>query len=145
MAATYAILHERLAKDTINFITDTFKVLLVGTGYTYNETSHQFVSDVSSNEISATNYVRKSLTLTITRQDSATPKRTVVILSQPTWTSLGGATNDTIAGAIWFKDTGSDSTSPLCQFTDLTPSNLTTNGSNFQLTYDQTKIGRAHV
>ena len=129
------IAKERLAKDTLNFTTDTIKIILIGTGYTFDP-DHQFVSAVVSNEINATNYTRKTATLTITRQDPN--DRAVIIVAQPTYTNIGGTTDSTIAGAILFKDTGSDSTSPLIACLDLSPSTITTNGSSITLTFDQT-------
>jgi hypothetical protein len=136
-SGVYNIAKERLAKDTINLTTDTLKVLLLGSGYTF-DADHQFVSTtgVGTNEVNPTNYVRKTVTVTITRQDAS--DRAVVIISQPTWTALGGASNATIASALLIKDTGSDATSPLIANLDLSPSTLTTNGSDFTLTFDQT-------
>jgi hypothetical protein len=136
-SGSYNIGKERILKDTINLTTDTLKVMLVGTSYTFDP-DHQFVSTsgVSSNEVAPTNYVRKTVTVTITRQDSN--DRAVVVISQPTWTALGGASNATIKGAILFKDTGSDATSPLISFHELSPTTLATNGSDFTITFDAT-------
>ena len=90
----------------------------------------------SSDLINATNYTRKTATLTITRQDAN--DRAVIIVAQVTYTNIGGTTDSTIASAILVKDTGSDSTSPLIACLDFSPSTITTNGSSITLTFDQT-------
>lgn len=127
-------------------LTGTLKVLLVGTGYTYDP-DHDFISSgagtVGANEISATNYTggfggsgRNSVTLSFSEQDAN--NRAVMIFSPSslTWTALGGAANDTIAAAVVVKEGTSDADSKLIAYLDVT--DTTTNGTDIQLTFDAT-------
>jgi hypothetical protein len=126
-------------------ITTGCKVMLVNSTYTYDP-DNDFVaaggsSDPDDAEITATNYTRgfggagrKAATLTFVEQDAN--NRAVVRIADLTWTALGGATNDTIEGAILIKEGTSDADSKLVAYFDLptTP----TNGSDVVLDFDGT-------
>jgi hypothetical protein len=124
-------------------ITTGCKVMLVNSTYTYDP-DNDFVaaggvSDPDDAEITATNYTRgfggagrKAATLTFVEQDAN--NRAVIRIADLTWTALGGATNDTIEGAILIKEGTSDADSKLIAYFDLptTP----TNGSDVTLDFD---------
>lgn len=126
-------------------ITTGCKVMLVNSTYTYDP-DNDFVAAGGANdpddaEITATNYARgfggagrKAATLTFVEQDAN--NRAVIRIADLTWTALGGATNDTVEGAILIKEGTSDADSKLVAYFDLptTP----TNGSDVVLDFDGT-------
>lgn len=132
---------------SIDMDSNTLKIMLVDTGYTYDP-DHQVVdngandaTDPSYNEIVATNYTggyngagRKTATLTVSKQDAN--NRAIITIGDLTWTSLGGATNDTVGGAILIKEITNDTSSRLIAFFDLT--DTPTNGGDFTLDFDGT-------
>lgn len=126
--------------------TTTLKIMLVNSTYTPNKDDLVVdaggASDAADAEITATNYTsgwggsgRK--TATITSADDATNDRAVLIIADVTWTSLGGAANDTVVGAILIKEGGAnDTTSRLIAYFDVT--DTTTNGGDMTLDFDGT-------
>jgi hypothetical protein len=96
---------------------DTIKVALVTSSYTPSRATHDFWDDVSTNEVSGTNYTAggnevASKTVTtaanVTTWDAADPA---------TWSQSGtGFSNARYA--ILYKDTGTPSTSPLVAYHD---------------------------
>ncbi len=61
--------------------------------------------------------------------------RIEIVLDDETWSSLGGAVNnETITAAILYDDTGTDTTSPLLAYFDI--SNVTTTDQDFTLDFD---------
>lgn len=132
---------------TIDVDTDTVKIMLVDTSYTY-DADHQYIdngaddsTDPSYNEISATNYTggyggagRKDATVTLSYD--STNDRVALIIGDLTWTTLGNGSNDTVAGAILVKEVTDDTASLLIAYFD--PSNVTTNGSNYTLDFSAT-------
>lgn len=122
---------------TIDLDDDTIKVMLVDNNYTF-DTDHDYVDDISGDEITATNYTggfggagRKTATIVI--QADTTNDRVEVVLSDLTWSSLGGAANDTVGGAVLIKEVTADSDSIPIAFWDLT--DTTTNGGDFTLDF----------
>jgi hypothetical protein len=105
------------------------KALLVAPGYTYNP-DHDVVSDVVASELSATNYVRKTATLTPAANDGS--NRVEVTVADITWTALGGASNGSVGAIILYKQVGGsqvDASDILIAYLDL--ADFTTNGSDF--------------
>lgn len=117
-----------LATGALNWTTATIKCLLVNSSYTPNK-DHNFVSDVSANELSGTGYTggfagsgRKTLTgATVTEDDT----NDVVVLDcdDLTWLLIDAGT---IAGLVFYKNGTSDADSPLLFYSDVT--NVTTIG-----------------
>jgi hypothetical protein len=136
-----------ILSGAIDLDSNTLKIMLVDTGYTYDP-DHQVVdnggndaTDPSHNEIVATNYTggfagagRKTATLTVSKQDAN--NRAVITIGDLTWTALGGATNDTVGGAILIKEITNDASSRVIAFFDLT--DTPTNGGDFTLDFDGT-------
>jgi hypothetical protein len=132
---------------SIDMDSNTLKIMLVDASYTYDP-DHQVVdngandaTDPSFNEIVATNYTggfagagRKTATLTVSKQDAN--NRAVITIGDLTWTALGGATNDTVGGAILIKEITNDTSSRVIAFFDLT--DTPTNGGDFTLDFDGT-------
>jgi hypothetical protein len=96
-----------------------------------------FVADVVAVEIAATNYVRKTLTGEAVTEDDANDRAVIDADNPSTWTALGGALNDTIAGGWIFRQVTNDADSVLWCFLDLVP-DLVTNGSDVILSFHAT-------
>jgi hypothetical protein len=130
---------------TTDLDTDTLKLMLVDTGYTFDP-DHDVVdngannaTDPSFNELVATNYTggysgagRKTVTITSGVND--TNNRADFAIADLTWTALGGGVNDTIGGAILIKENTNDTDSRLIAFFDLT--DTPTNGSDVTLDFN---------
>jgi hypothetical protein len=121
----------------INWLSDTIKVMLVTSGYTFNR-DHDFASAVSS-ELSGTGYVggfggsgRKTLaSKTITEDD--TNDRAVYDAADSVWTAINAGT---AAGAIIIKEGTSDADTELICFLD--GASVVTNGGDVTLVYPST-------
>jgi hypothetical protein len=95
-----------VATGVINFSSDSFKIILMATGFTFNKDTHHGFADVSASEL-ATNYgyVRNTKTLSgvaVTEDD--TNDKCAVTWSNASWTASGGDIGPT-PGAIIFDDT----------------------------------------
>lgn len=115
---------EALLSGLVNIPSDTIKVVLVTSGYTYSA-AHQYYSDISTNHI-GTDQTLGSKTVT----------SGVFNAGNPTWTAV--TAGSTVSAFIIYKDTGTPSTSPLILFDDTVTAGLplTTNGGNVALTFD---------
>lgn len=130
----------------IDLDTTTLKVMLVGTGYTYdpdhpNVNAGAGAANLSTNEISATNYAggfagagRKTATITLAEQTAN--NRVVVKIADLTWTSLGGASNTTVAAAVLIREITNDAASIPIAYLDFT--DTATNGGDFTVDFDGT-------
>lgn len=78
---------------------------------------------------------RKSATVTLTEQTAN--NRDVAIITDLTWTALGGASNNTLAFAVWLREITSDALSVPIAYLNFT-SNVTTNGSDILVDFDGT-------
>jgi hypothetical protein len=94
-------------------------VLLVGTGYTYNG-AHEFVSDVSAQELSHASYSRKAL-------GSRTVAGGVFDAADAVWTAINAGT---AKAAIIYQEGASDSARRLVAYID------TATGVNFPVVYN---------
>jgi len=127
----------QIQNGTIDPDTDVLKIMLVGTGYSFDP-DHTTVSQVSGSELVATNYAggfggagRKTLTVTALKDD--TLDKVIFNFADATWSALGGAVNDTVAGAVVIKENSSDADSVPIFYFDL--SDLVTNGSSYTLDF----------
>ena len=136
---------KELLDGTLDIDNDTFKLMLVQSGYTYDP-DHDVVdngandaTDPSFNEVSATNYTggwggsgRKTATISVSADK--TNNRVVCSVDDLTWSSIGGASNDTIAGVLLIKEGGAnDTTSRLIGYLDI--NNTPTNGGDITLDF----------
>lgn len=128
---------KKILDRSLDLTTGTFKVMLVGTGYTPNK-DHEFVSDVVSAELSGTGYTggfggsgRKTISsITFNYSDSA-DKCYVDGADPSAWSAINAGT---IAFAIFFKEVTNDASSPVLACIDV--SNYATDGGNFTLEFD---------
>lgn len=129
----------KIVNGSIDLDTDTLKVMLVNDSYT-SDKDHEFVSSISSNEISVSGYSggfggagRK--TATVATQYNATSDRVEVVINDITWSSLqSGAT---IGAAILIKEVTNDAASPVIAIWDFT-TNVATNGGDFTMDFNGT-------
>lgn len=103
-----------LANAAIDFDTDTIKVALAKAAYSPNQDTDEFVSILSTNELSGGNYSRQTLTGKTTTYDSGTNTQKLSC-GNVLWTNLTAAD---IRYALFYKDTTVDSTSPLICYWD---------------------------
>ena len=95
-----------LAKKIIDFSADTFKIILMQSGYTFNKDAHHAYADVSASELTSGNgYTAGGATLggvAVTEDD--TDDRTEITWTNATWTANAGSIGPT-PGAIIYDDT----------------------------------------
>jgi len=95
-----------LAKKIIDFSADTFKIILMQTGFTFSEDTHHGYADVSASELATGNgYTAGGATLggvAVTEDD--TDDRTEITWTNATWAASNGAIGPT-PGAIIYDDT----------------------------------------
>jgi hypothetical protein len=107
MASTVANkLKYLLCIGAVNFSSDTFKIILMGTGFVFNKDTHHTYADVSASELATGyGYTRNSKTLAgIVIAEDDNDDRTEITWSSVSWTASGGNIGPT-PGAIIFDDT----------------------------------------
>ena len=95
-----------LASKIIDFANDSFVIILMQSGFTFNPDTHHGYADVSSSELSTANgYTVKSKTLAgVTLTEDDTNDRCSITWSNAVWTASGGSIGPT-PGAIIIDDT----------------------------------------
>jgi len=99
----YNSARQRFLRAGIDWEDDDVDVLLVGAGYSFTE-ADEYVSDLVASECGATDYARVSSTGR-TVSDATT---SVADAADITWAGLGGATDEVVGGAVFFKNSGTD-------------------------------------
>jgi hypothetical protein len=125
-----------LVSGDVDWLTTTIKVMLVDDTYTFSAT-HNFVSDVSADELSGTGYVagfgnsgRKTLGSKTVTEDDAN-NRAELDAGDLTWTGLDAGT---VGGAIVIVEITNDAASLLLAFLDST--DTASNGGDFTFQWD---------
>ncbi|WP_420325455.1 hypothetical protein [Mameliella sp.] len=97
--AMYGAAYEAVWDGTVDLSNDSFRMVLVGTGYTPNQSADDAWSDISANEISGTGYTTngKPVTLTVSRSGLAV----TVDCDDQSWT---GSTLSNVAYAVIVRD-----------------------------------------
>lgn len=116
---------QRFLEGQFNWNTDTIKAVLVDTGtYTANLSAHEFLSDIGSGARISTSGAFTGKATTGGAADA----------NDVTFTTVTGASIEAI---ILYKDTGTDSTSPLIAYIDTaTGLPITPNGGDIIVTWD---------
>lgn len=116
---------QRFLEGQFNWNTDTIKAVLVDTGtYTANLSAHEFLSDIGTGARISTSGAFTGKATTGGAADA----------NDVTFTSVTGASIEAI---VLYKDTGTDSTSPLIAFIDTaTGLPITPNGGDIIVTWD---------
>ena len=95
-----------LASKIIDFANDSFKIILMQSGFVFNKDTHHGYADVSASELATANgYTANTKTLAgvaVTEDD--TDDRCEITWSNVQWTASGGSIGPT-PGAIIFDDT----------------------------------------
>lgn len=121
----YDYARQRFLEAQLNWTSDTIKVILVDTGaYTPNTSTHQYLSDVSGS-------ARIAGPVTLTSKSTAGGAADA---ADCTFTAVTGASIEAI---IIYKDSGTESTSPLIAYIDTaTGLPITPNGGDIIVTWD---------
>lgn len=102
----------QIMSGNIDFDADTFKCILMASGFAFDRDAHENYDDVSGNELAAGNgYTAGGQTLTgvsVTKSDPNDQAK--VTWDTAVWTPSGGAIGPA-EGLIIYKDTGSAATS----------------------------------
>lgn len=90
----------------IDFSVDSFKIILMQSGFVFNKDTHHGYADVSASELATGNgYTINTKTLTgVSVTEDDTDDRGEITWANVTWTASGGAIGPT-PGAIIFDDT----------------------------------------
>lgn len=90
----------------IDFANDSFKIILMASGFVFNKDTHHGYADVSASELATGyGYTRNTKTLTgVALTEDDTNDRLSVTWSNATWTASGGNIGPT-PGAIIYDDT----------------------------------------
>ncbi len=124
---------KNLWNGTVNLASDTLKVALV-TGYTPNQATDQYWADAVANEVTGTGYTAGGATLSGQSVTADTVNhRGKFTASNVTWSS----STITATGAVIYKSTGNNATSPLVGFIDFGGTKSSSSG-NFTIQWDAT-------
>lgn len=96
---------ELFARGSIDFDTDTFKVMLTTSAYTEDKAAHDFRNDVT-NEVSGTGYTAGGAAATVTVALDTVNHRVDITLGGATWPS----STITARKAVYYKSRGGAST-----------------------------------
>lgn len=141
----YNTAKKEIMDGTVDLLSDAIKVMLVNSTYTPNADDDAVdaggASDPLDAEINATNYTggwggsgRKPLASKAITVDKPND-RAEFDAADLIWSSLGGAQNDTVVGAILIKEGGvDDTTSRLIAYIDFT--DTPTNGGDFTIQWN---------
>jgi len=95
-----------LASKAIDFANDSFKIILMDTGFVFDKDTHHGYADISAYELATGNgYTQNTKTLSgVTVTEDDTDDRCEVTWDNVQWTASGGSIGPT-PGAIIFDDT----------------------------------------
>lgn len=135
-AVVYGGCLQSLGNKQINFNSDTFNVVLLGSGYTPSD-SHRYYSDISANEVTGTGYTAGGKALSAPSVAYASNTLTVGASAVIQWTS------STISNA-WYAAVvdvtpGSGANNPLISYVSFGQAESDTGGT-FQITWNTNGI-----
>jgi hypothetical protein len=130
-----------ILNGTIDADTTVTKLGLAKSSYS-PDPDESALTTFASSEADCTGYTggfsgsgRKTATITLTEQTAN--NRVVTIFTDLTWTSLGGASNNTLGYVVWLREVTNDAASIPIAFLQFS-SNVTTNGSDVLVDFDGT-------
>ena len=138
----YGSFHAKALNKEINWTSDTIKVALVGSAYSPNQDTHDYLDDVIANEVTGTGYTAGGQALASkTLTYDAANNVTVLDAADVTWAS----STITARYAVIYDDAGAtNSQKPLLGYVDFGSDQSSTSG-NFTITWDATGIFRLTV
>jgi hypothetical protein len=116
-----------LANGSLQLLNDTIKVALVANTWSGVNANANFFQEVTQNtksfELTVSGYTRQTLTAKEVVEQDVTNGYAYFTAANVTFSTL--ATGNTVGGAVIFKDTGDDETSPVIGFYSIidTPTN----------------------
>ncbi len=129
MASTITFPNAYLKKifdGSIDLVNDTIKVMFLDSNHTNDVDAHEFIDDVSANEVSASGtYSAGGVTLTFTNSQDNTDNEGVADCADFSVTSFTGS----VRTLCYYKDTGTPSTSPIIAFETFTTDQSANNGT----------------
>lgn len=122
-----------LGTKKVDFSADSFKLILMASGFTFNKDTHATYSDVSASELTTGyGYTQNTKTLSgVTVTEDDTNDRLEVTWSNASWTASGGSIGPS-PGAIIFDDTTTDDT--VVGYIDFSGNQTATDGGTFTIT-----------
>jgi hypothetical protein len=130
-----------ILNGTIDMDTTALKQMLLKSTYAYDPDQSSLTTPAAS-ECDATGYTggfngadRLAATITLTEQTAN--NRVVTIITDTTWTAIGGATNNTLGSAVLMREITNDAASIPIAYLEFA-SALPTNGSDVLVDYDGT-------
>lgn len=120
----------------IDFDTDSFKVMLVTSGYTEDKAAHSKRSSVT-NEITGTGYTAGGQAIVPTITKDTTNHRTTIVFPQVTWPT----STLTARKAVYYKSRGGASSADELVAVDDFGSDVTTTAGTFTLNASTLHIG----
>ena len=133
-----------LHRGSIKFQSDSFKICLMASGFSFNRDSHAAWADVSASELAAGNgYTRNTKTLgtaDLTSIEDDTNDRSQIAWPDVQWTAAGGSIGPT-PGAIIFDDTTADDT--IVGYIDFGTNQTATDGGTFTISNITIRAGHS--
>jgi hypothetical protein len=137
MASTaYDSMNYDAMTGAIDFDTDSFKVMLVTSGYTEDKAAHSKRSSVT-NEITGTGYTAGGQAIVPTITKDTTNHRTTIVFPQVTWPT----STLTARKAVYYKSRGGASSADELVAVDDFGSDVTTTAGTFTLNASTLHIG----
>ena len=123
----------QLHSGNVDFDTDSIKIILMNTGFTFNKDTHATYTDVSASELATGfGYTQNTKVLTgVNVSEDDTNDRSDVTWANAQWTASGGSIGPS-PGAILFDDTTADDT--VIGFIDFGSDQTATDGGTFTIT-----------
>jgi len=125
---TYEKLSKVLWTAGLDWTSDTIKAALLAPTYTVDQYTHEFWSDVNADEVSSAGYTAGGATVTGTTIIDSDSGAVIIDCDDLDWTGV----TFTVRYIVFYKDTGTSSTSPLICCVDL-EADITITASVFSL------------
>lgn len=143
MAGVYNRAKKRLLDGSLNFASDTIKVMLVTNAYAFNA-DHDFVNQVSAAEVAGSGYTggfagsgRKTLGSKVVNEDDA-GDRGYFDAADVTWSGINVGS---VQAAVLYEEGTSDADSSLIAYIDSGGFPVVTNGGDFVIQWSPSPVG----
>lgn len=130
-----------LATKAVSFSADTFKIILMQSGFSYNPDTHEDYGDVSASELpTASGYTAGGATLagvSVVENDST--NTCDIDWNNASWIASGG--NIVASGAIIYDDTVTSPADPIVGYIDFGSDQTTPDGGTFTIANPAVELG----